>query len=372
MKRTLVAILATAALSAISGCAGHYPPPSISEIGTAKHHVNSGMMLLEKGKIPDAMWQFDRAVELDSTMAMGYVGRALAHLVYNDLKRCKSNLDFARSVARGDEDWINIYTGYMRLYTAQKQEGWLDEVKGNFKRALDIDPRYKPAFFYMGMAYKEDFDFKAAELMFERVLEINDPFLIKADSQWKLIRQILNAQPRSHLAKTVALQQGVSRAQLAGLLVKELDLDAMIHEGYIKKEESKAPRQVSVSDIQSHILKADIEAVLAVSLEGLSLKPNNLFHPDELVSRGDVAAIIEDLMKKSGEDVFQWQPKVSASPFRDMPATHPRFKAALYCVTRGFMNIHDISTEEFAPELSVSGTDTLIAIRKMRDMLRYR
>jgi len=374
MKKTFIAGAVTAAFVFSIGCAAHYPPPPISEIGTAKHYVNSGMMLLEKGKIPDAMWQFDRAIELDPSMAMGYVGRAMAHLVNNDLKRCRSNLDFARSVARGDEDWINIYIGYMRFYTAQKEKGWLSAVQLEFNRALDIDPRYKATYFYMGMAYKEAFDFKAAETMFERVLEINDPFLIRADRQWKLVRKILTAQPRSYVAKLIALQPHLTRAQLASLLIKELELETLIHDGIIRLQASqRSPKEkVKVPDIQKDVLKADIEAVLLLHVEGLSLMTDNLFHPYGIVTRGDLAAVVEGLMKKTGEKVYHWKPKVNVSPFRDTPTTHPRFRAILYCVTLGFMNVNDVSTEEFAPDLPVTGSDTLLAIRKIRDQLRYR
>lgn len=372
MKRTFLAGFVPASILLFAGCAVHYPPPSISEIGTAKHHVNSGMMLLEKGKIPDAMWQFDRAIELDSSAAMGYVGRAMAHLLKNDLKRCQANLEFARSVAQGDEDWINVYIGYMRFFMAQKNQGWLEAVQGQFKRALDIDPRYKAVYFYMGMAYKEAFDFKAAEKMFERVLEINDPFLIRADYQWKLVRKILTAQPTSYLGKLVALQSQLTRAQLAGLFIKELGLETLLQDSMVRQQGSKGSPPEKVPDIQTDVLKADIEAVLRLRVEGLSLLPDNLFHPEIIVTRGDLAAVIEGLMKKVGDNISPWQPRMTASPFRDMAASHPRFRAALYCVTLGFMNVNDISTEEFAPDLPASGSDTLLAIRKIRDQIRYR
>jgi Tfp pilus assembly protein PilF len=372
MKRTFSIGIAIVALLLFIGCTVRYPPPSISEIGTAKHHVNSGMMLLEKGKIPDAMWQFDRAIELDPSVAMAYVGRAMAYLVPNDLKRCQANLDFARSVATGDEDWINVYIGYMRFFTAQKQEGWLDAVQREFTKALDIDSRYKATYFYMGMAYKEAFEFTAAERMFERVLEINDPFLIRADRQWKLVRKILTARPRSRAAKTIALQPQLTRAQLSGLLIKELELEILIHDGLIRLQSSRSSPPAKVPDIQKHVMKADIEAVLRLNVEGLNLMPDNLFHPDGIVSRGDLAAVVEGLMKKTEEEAYQWQPKITTSPFRDMPTSHPRFRAVMYCVTLGFMSVNDISTEEFAPELPVTGSDALLAIRKIRDQLLYR
>jgi Tfp pilus assembly protein PilF len=372
MKRAFIAGFVTASILLSAGCVVNYPPPSISEIGTAKHYVNSGMMLLEKGKIPDAMWQFDRAIELDSSSAMAYVGRAMAHLLKNDLKRCEANLEFAQSVAQGDEDWINVDIGYMRFFTAQKKQGWLEAVQRQFKSALDIDPRYKATYFYMGMAYKEAFDFKSAEKMFERVLEINDPFLIRADHQWKLVRKILTAQPTSYLGKVIALQPQLSRAQLAGRLIKELDLERLLQDNIIRQQGSQESLQEKVPDIQTDVLKADIEAVLRLQVEGLSLMPDNLFHPAEIVTRGDLAAVIEGLMKKTGDNISPWQPKMTTSPFRDMDVGHPLFRAALYCVTLGFMNVNDISTEEFAPDLPASGSDAILAIRKIRDQIRYR
>jgi Tfp pilus assembly protein PilF len=370
MKRISRAGYLIASILLLAGCAVHYPAPSISEIGTARHHVNSGMMLLEKGKIPDAMWQFDRAIELDPSSAMAYVGRAMAHMLKNDMKRCQANLEFAKTVAQGDEDWINVYIGYMRFLTAQKNQDWLEAVQDQFKRALDIDPRYKAAYFYMGIAYKEAFDFKAAEEMFERVLEINDPFLIRADYQWKLVRKILTAQPRSHLGKRVALQSQLTRAQLAGLFIKELDLESFLQSSMPRGQGSSLPERVP--DIQTNALKADIEAILRLRIEGLSLMPDNRFHPETIVTRGDLASIIEGVMRKFEDSPSPWQPRMSGSPFRDMPASHPQFRAALYCVTQGFMQVNDISTEEFAPDLPASGSDTLLAIKKIRDQIRYR
>ncbi|MBW2148168.1 MAG: hypothetical protein JRG73_04705 [Deltaproteobacteria bacterium] len=372
MRRTFIAGGAVVILLLCTGCVVHHPRPSISEIGTAKHHVNSGMMLLEKGKIPDAMWQFDRAIDLDPSMAKAYVGRAMAYLVNNDLKRCKANLKVARFVAQGDEDWINVYIGYMRFYPAQKQTGWLEATRKEFEKALEIDPTYKATYFYMGMAYKEAFDFKYAERMFERVLEINDPFLIRADHQWKLVRKILTAQPRSHIAKTIALQPQMTRAQFASLLMKELELETLVHDRSVQRGKHGGSSIGNVPDIQKHVPKADIEAVLRLNLEGISLKPDNLFHPNELVTRGDLAAVVEGLMNKTGKDIYRRELKATTSPFRDVETTHPRFRAILYCVTWGFMDVNNISTEEFAPDLPVTGSDTLLALRKVRDHLKYR
>lgn len=366
--RLAAAVIIAVFVLFFAACAERYPGPSIVEVGTARHNVAVGMKLLEKGKYIDAMWQFDRAIELNGEMSLAYLGRALVYIERGDLRRAGANLEAARRHARSDEDWINYHVGMMRYYLAACKGKWLDKVKAEFKKALAIDPNYKPAYYYMGLAYQRSFLFREAAIMFRHVLQINDPLIVKADREWKIMRKIEQASPESRLAKELALRRSLTRAELAGLLVREFKLPEVMAK--LPRRETPAEKEVKLPpDLEEHVFRPDVEKVMRLGIKALGVDKSGLFHPDVVVSRAEFAALMEELFSKILFYSFEVLSSVTESPFADVREDNPHFRVILFCVTRGIMDLVDMSTGEFKPDDPVSGADALLGLKKLKENL---
>ena len=63
-----------------------------------------------------------------------------------------------------------------------------------------------------------------------------------------------------------------------------------------------APVKLMAKDIADHQYKTYIEGVLEVGVRGLENDPNGNFNPDEVISRGEYAIMLEDVLLKLTQD----------------------------------------------------------------------
>lgn len=366
------------------GACGPKARKAVSALDTPEHHVFSGMKLLDKGKYEDAKGEFNLAIQLNPKYSPAFTGLGLVNGYEGNFKEAFDNAKKGKKYAVTKEEEVNARIGFMRIYSMERKEDWLDEVEDNFEDAIDIDPKSSAAYYYMGEAYKVAYEFDKSGEMFKKVLDLNDTYLIEADRHWKLVQKIQRAAPGSVIGKKIALIDKITRADIAALFVQELKLEKLYKKRSPKRFDTsfKAPTKAfaadrivkaeAATDVSDHVLKTDIETVLDIGVKGLEPYPDHTYRPDELISRASYAIMIEDiLIKVSGDQKIATKYIGSASPFPDLRSDLPYFNAVMTVTTRGIMEAMDLTTGEFAPMDPVSGADALLIIRKVKDELRF-
>jgi hypothetical protein len=369
----------------VSSCAAPPRKPEAA-LDTPEHHVFTGNKLMDKGDYIGAQREFVLAMQLDKKYSPAYVGLGLVFAYQKDFEKAHENMKQAKSLAEKKEDRVNASVGMIRLYSMERKEKWLNKAEEEFEDAVKIDPKSSAAFFYMGKAYKYGYNFDKAGEMFKKVLDLNDQYLIEADNEWKLVQKIQRAAPGSLIGKKIALIDEITRADVAALFIQELLLEKLYEKrtprqfdttyqaptSTQKFEADKIVKAEAATDIQSHVLRVDIETVLRLGVRGLEPSPDHKFFPDQKINRAAYAMMIEDiLIKVSGDEKLATKFIGSQSPFPDLRSDLPYFNAVMVVTSRGVMEAKDLTTGEFAPTGTVSGADALLIIRKLKDELRF-
>jgi len=366
-----------------AGCAPKARLP-VSALGTPEHHVFTGMKLLEAGKLLDAEREFGLAKELDHEYSPAYTGLGLTFSYKGDFKSAFDNMSLAKKLAISKQEQALAYVGFMRLYTRQKDKDWLGEVEKNFERARDTlkdVPDMPDFYFYMGLAYKEAYEFDDAADALKRVLEINKAFLDKADHELKLVQKIERAMPGTPIGKKVALLEKVTRADVAALFIQELRLETIYKRFGLKKsvtsfespDESASLKEIPIPvDVQDHPLRGDVKTVIGLGVQGLGVFPDGTFAPNECITRASYAMMIEDIICTITDDPSLATRHIgNVSPFADVRSDVPYFNAIMVCTTRGIIEPkRKIRQDIFDPRGSVSGADAVLAIRNLKEDLR--
>jgi tetratricopeptide (TPR) repeat protein len=373
----LVAVLAVA----IAGC-GPKAVPSTSVMDTPEYHYKNGLKYLDKDQIDEAQKSFDRAIALDPKSPLGYIGKGLALGKKGDFKPAFENMSKGKGLDKGIE--ANI--GMIRLYSMQRAKGWIDDAEDEFKSAQKKDPNSAALYYYMGMAYKVGLDFDKAAGMFRKVLDMNKEFTGEANAEWALIQKIQRAAPGTEIGKKIALIDKIDRADVAALFDQEMNLEKLFTKRGVKTYDTtfKAPaesstamatetvtKMVPATDIADHWLKPSIDTVLKLQIRGLEAGPNHTFEPDKLITKGEFALMLEDiLIKVSGDEKLATKFLGATSPFPDVRNDQYFFSAAMTATSRGFIEA-DKATGEFRPGDPVSGADALLSIREFKNQLKF-
>jgi len=375
-------ILVVAALGlVVSGC-GPKAAPSTSVMDSPEYHYKTGLRYLDKDQIDDALKSFDRAIALDPKSPLGYIGKGLALGKKGEFKPAFENMSKGKGLDKGIE--ANI--GMIRLYSMQRGKGWVQDAEGEFKSAQKKDANSAPLNYYMGMAYKVALDFDNAAAMFRKVLDMNKDFTGEANAEWALIQKIQRAAPGTEIGKKIALIDKIDRADVAALFDQELNLEKLFTKRGAKTYNTtfKAPTESSTkmatetttkmeaaTDISNHWLKPSIETVLKLQIRGLEPGPDHTFDPDKIITKGEFALMLEDvLIKVSGDEKLATKFLGATSPFPDLRNDQYFFSAAMTATSRGYLEA-DKATGEFKPGSPVSGADALLSIREFKNQLKF-
>lgn len=371
-------------LLVLSACGPKAMAPE-AELDTPGHHVKNGHKMLKTGKIDGAFREFNRAKELDPKYSPAYVGLGLVYGIRGEYENGFKQLKIANKYADGNKQKINVNVGDMRLFIMGRDKinkDWLEEVESKFKRSIKIDPEVSAPYFYMGIAYKMSFEFQQAAGQFSKVLDLDKEFVKEADEEYAVIQKIQRAMPGSVVGKKIALLHKITRADVAALFIEELEIDELFRKRTPKKFDTafKDPEKKFVSgeyvkippasDIENHVLKSDIDAVIAIGIKGLQPYPDHTYKPYKIITRAEFAMMIEDiLIKITGDENLATRFIGNESPFPDLRNDLSFFNAAMVCTTRNILEVKDISTGEFDPQGSVSGAESLLSIRTLKSQL---
>ena len=387
MKRLTVLMLVIVALVA-TGC-GPKAAPSTSVLDTPEYHYNQGLKFLDKNQTDDAMREFQRAVDLDPKSSLGYIGKGLVFGQKGDFKAAYENMEKGKS---NETKGIEARIGMIRLYSLQmvkepgKAKSLIKDAESEFKTANEKEPNSARLHYYMGMAYKVDLDFDKAAPMFRTVLDLNKDFTGEANAEWAVIQKIQRAAPGTEIGKKIALIDKIDRADISALFDQEMNLEKLYTKRGVKNYDTsfKAPTESSTqfspettvkmdaaTDIKDHWLRPSIETILKLQVRGLEAGPNHKFDPDKLITKGEFAVMLEDiLIKVSGDEKLATKFLGATSPFPDIRNDQYFFSAAMTVTTRNFLEA-DKATGEFKPGDPVSGADALLSIREFKNQLKF-
>lgn len=380
--------IAAALALTVSGCAPKAAPPT-SAMDTPEYHYNEGLKSLDAHRLDDAMREFDRAISLNPKSPLGYIGKGFVQGRKGEFKSAFENMAKAKGFeTKGIEAGIGMVRLYgLQMTRDQKQtEASLKSAEKEFKSADEKAPKNPRLHYFMGVCYKRALDFDKAMTMFRAVLDMNRDFVGEANAEWALIRKIQRAAPGTEIGKKIALIEEIDRADVAALFDQEMNLGRLFIKRGVKTYDasSKAPTESSAkmeteatmrmepaTDIAGNWLKPSIDTVLHLQIRGLEAGLNHKFEPDKLITKGEFALMLEDiLIKVTGDDKLATKFHGAKSPFPDVRNDQYYFNAAMIATSRGFIEA-DKTTGEFKPSDPVSGADALLSIRSFKDQIKF-
>jgi len=327
--------------------------------------MENGKKFLEMEKYGDALREFERAWELNPRLSEAGVGIALASAGLMDYPAAEAALEQAERDSWLDGRASGVAVGRIRVLTMGRERisgDWLARAEDAFQRARRLDPDSDASWYAMGLAHKMAFDLSEAKRMFAAVIQKNGPHAQKADAQFALIQRMELAGAQTEAGRQALLSESLSRGQAAALLIRELDGTRFLSQGTIAR--------LDPTDAAGHPYEAEILAVAAMGIHGLITYPDGTFRPDEPVTRGHFAQILEDaLIRATGSRGLAHEFAGNSSPFPDVPKGSPWFNAVMVCATRGLMHTRDLAAGRFAPTDPVSGPDALLAVKALKRLI---
>jgi Tfp pilus assembly protein PilF len=358
---------------------------AVSQLDTPGHHTFTGLKLLDQEKYTDAKREFEMATQLDAKYSKTYTGMALVNIYTGKFNAASENLANGLKYAKDADEKLFVNVGKIRYYTLSKSDQkWLELARNQFDEAVVTDSKHSPAYYFMGLAYRDALEFNQAGQMFSQVTKLKTDHMADADAQLKFLQKVQLAMPATEAGKKIALAERITRADAAALFMEELKIKDLYKKLELKvsaevkdvekvptEAPSPAPVNLLAKDIADHPLKKDIEGILETGVRGLENDPKGNFNPGEILSRGEYAMMLEDiLIKLTGEKDLAARYVNSKSLFPDVPADMPYFNAIISVTSRGIMEAKNTKTGEFAPLKPVTGVDALLIIRKLKKELK--
>ena len=97
----------------------------------------------------------------------------------------------------------------------------IQDARISFQR---IQPKSSEANYRMGQVYKAALEFEKGSEMFYRVLGDRGSIGVNARSDWELLQKIRQVNPRTTIARRIALSERITWRQSAALLIEEFGL----------------------------------------------------------------------------------------------------------------------------------------------------
>ncbi|MDQ7031340.1 MAG: S-layer homology domain-containing protein [Desulfonauticus sp.] len=379
-------LIVTVFLMVVVGCAPKGRVPS-GIMDNPEHHFEQGLKYLDQDKINLAREEFEQALSLAPDYGPALAGKGYLLVLAGD-KQGFRLIQKGERKAKGKEQKIACICLEMRGYIAFRKlhkispDKLILQAKDAFNRGKVIDSNNPALYFYMGEAYLYGLRFPRAEKMYAKVISIGKGFQERANERWELVQKANRAAPQSKLGKEIVLVDKLTRADMAGLLIEELDLERFYTRSQkVEKQGFEPPsgiqmnladlyKKIKVTDIANHPLKNDIYLVIDLGVKGLQPYPDHTFRPNEPMTKVEVALLFEDIIvRATGNDKLASEFIGQESNIPDIPSSHYAFNAVMLCTTRGLLST-DLRTGLFHPQAPVKGVDAVLAIKKLKDMLR--
>jgi len=360
------------------GC-GPKPRSSESVLDNPEYHFNQGLTQLDQMNLDGADYSFQKAIELVPDYAPAIAGLAIVRAHQN---LGTEALDLANVAI--DEDKKNGFTWAARgrvRSLLQERDDWQKKVESDFENAVERDQDNDRFLFWWGQAKSWAHDFDGAADLFENVIAHKGEFSARADNNYAQIQVIQRAAPGTQVGLQIALLQEVTRADLAALFIEELRLQEIYERlapetlgsdfqkpGQLDEDNVIDSKGAVPTDVVGHWARTWIDQ--SIHLKAIELYPDGSFHPDETVTRGEYAMMLQHILS-----VIEYDEGLATrylneqTRFSDMRAGTAPYNAAALAVDRGLMDASINS--QFEPTNTISGADALLVIRKLQNQLRF-
>lgn len=399
-KKCISVLLSLLSLVFIFGCTKQEVAKCTSPEDNPPHHYLTGMNALEQGKVDVAQSKFERAIYCEEKFSLAHSGLAIvtaekakkntdAGFRKVEIDRAMEYLKKANKLSETNEDKFDYLMATMRVYTAIKTSDWLKKAEDAYGeiRELKVDENKliyyqgtEAAQYFLGFAYLEAFEFQQARDKFASVLNAKreGKWHEKADKAWKKTDKIVRAMAGitvGDVGRKIAVKDSITRGDLSALLIDEMKIDRLFA-GRISAQSQidKMKAEFTPADILNYHFKEEILTILKWKVRGLEPKYDEmtkayLFKPTDVVRRGEMAFILEDvLIKLTGDEkiatAFFGHLK---SPFPDVRPTSPFYNAVMNMTTRGIME-GELSGE-FRIDAPVDGAEAILAIRVLKQRM---
>jgi Flp pilus assembly protein TadD len=149
------------------GISGTQPTTEQSRKTAAAEHNKRGIALHKQGKLPEAVGEYHKAVELDDSLTSAHYN--LGALLYG-MGRLQEAEQQYRKVIKLDPKFVAVHNSLGAVLYGQ---GNLDEAEHHFRKAVEMAPQDGQAFNNLGQVLVDTGRAKEAERMFMKALEIH-------------------------------------------------------------------------------------------------------------------------------------------------------------------------------------------------------
>ena len=371
MKNTLRIILSVSLILLFFNCS--QKPQSAMD--TPEYHFKAGMRAVDMENFTGAQTSFQRAIDLDRKFAPGYAGLGLVFAAQKNAQDAKFNVNKAAMYANNDPDVLAL-NGRVWIEMRDLDRTWFNQAETQLTKALRADENHEATLYYLGLANLYNYNFRNAEGFFRQVVDGKGEYAAKADAKWELSQKVVRAVPGTMAGKKIALQDKISRADLAVLFAEELRLGELIANlppapiGFQTPGQMAANKaELKPTDTNGHWAETWIIEMMTYGV--LDLSPDGNFYPDEFISRANYAMAVQRLLVIATRDNSLETRYFGESParFSDVPSSHFAYNAMSLCTERGIMKA-DVITARFNAAGNVSGADALLIIRTLQNSLR--
>ena len=354
-----------------------------SPLDTASNHYQRGLLNFDRGDIMSAQREFERARLLEGDFPGSYVGFALVAMQRGDFFRARKEIEMA---LHKENEFVDAHIAMGRIATAEgiargeAANKWLPEALRAYRKVQDINPEYPPSYFFAGQSYLQAQNLPLARASYTRLIELNHgPFVARAMHKVEQIQMIERAAPGTRVGIKIALEEEISRGELAVLLLEELKLAELvlkrrpINDGanfQTPDDRANLSNPSEAVDIGHYWAKPWIEEILALGVPGLELFPDHSFQPEQALTRANYALVNQGiLVLLSGDRSLGIRYVGESSRFPDVRSDFYAYNAIALSTERGFMAA-DKRTGHFYPERTVSGAEALLMVRELQNSFR--
>ena len=354
-----------------------------SPLDTASNHYQRGLLNFDRGDIMSAQREFERARLLEGDFPGSYVGFALVAMQRGDFFRARKEIEMA---LHKENEFVDAHIAKGRIATAEgiargeAANKWLPEALRAYRKAQDVNPEYPPSYFFAGQSYLQAQNLPLARASYSRLIELNHgPFVARAMHKVEQIQMIERAAPGTRVGIKIALEEEISRGELAVLLLEELKLAELvlkrrpINDGanfQTPGDQANLSNPSEAVDIGHYWAKPWIEEILALGVPGLELFPDHSFQPEQALTRANYALVNQGiLVLLSGDRSLSIRYVGESSRFPDVRSDFYAYNAIALSTERGFMAA-DKRTGHFYPERTVSGAEALLMVRELQNSFR--
>ena len=403
IKKFLITVFILLGTITLLNSCGSQKKPTVraaqGNMDTPEYHVNRGDTALQNQQYTEARSAYQKALSLKSEYSPALSGVAVCNaylinrpgvsqdakeeVLQQSIEKIEQAIDGAGSdkkmEARAHSFAIQVY------YNIQlPKEEWYEKAQSHFEDASELTPNDPAPYFYMALAESYGLNFEKAEVHLNKVLQIGKKYEVEADKELKRIQQIQRALPGSKFGKSVANVKAIARADVAALFIAELKLNRLYADQKQWKsgtfETPQAQQKVvtqtlqnmpEATDIMGHPMESTIQEVIKLKVKGLEPSPGHKFFPDQKITRAEFAMMIQDILVKVTKDKkLATKYFGQSSPYPDVSENVWYYNATRVVIERGLMEVNNKLTGDFEPMKSVSGAESLLIVRTMKQLLR--